>query len=230
MLFSCWCLVYTTTNLKNLDTPEFVNGPVLCIIIQQGWPGRWQILYTFMIKVMHAHMALVKCSDLAFGNKGQTRACTGPSSIAERARMASMWLSRSTTPKVHNAGTPPHMATKGRQTRALKKIRGADGGNVAFKVHNAPPPHLATIFFKGTSDPARAFSVRMAAMWLSRSTTPPPTHLATIFFKGTSDPGFQRADGGHVKGGRRPHALGVQARHGLQLIVGHRMGLNVEHK
>ena len=33
MLFSCWCLVYTTTNLTNLDTPEFVNGPVLCIII-----------------------------------------------------------------------------------------------------------------------------------------------------------------------------------------------------
>ena len=33
LLFSCWCLVYTTTNLTNLDTPEFVNGPVLCIII-----------------------------------------------------------------------------------------------------------------------------------------------------------------------------------------------------
>ena len=24
---------YTATNLTNLDTPEFVNGPVLCIII-----------------------------------------------------------------------------------------------------------------------------------------------------------------------------------------------------
>ena len=25
---------YTATNLTNLDTPEFVNGPVLCIIIK----------------------------------------------------------------------------------------------------------------------------------------------------------------------------------------------------
>ena len=33
VIFSCWCLVYTITNLTNLDTPEFVNGPVLCITI-----------------------------------------------------------------------------------------------------------------------------------------------------------------------------------------------------
>ena len=39
MLFSCWCLVYTATNLTNLDIPEFVNSPVLCIIVEEDPAG-----------------------------------------------------------------------------------------------------------------------------------------------------------------------------------------------